>query len=137
MPTLQSTAAATAPAVTQAHAVDGGRTVAGTALQATWVAYLAYGAWAAAALPEHPEPPIVVAVALEVVALAILAASVGLLFRRRWAVRTSAVLALPMVALAVMCVLADAGNHWIAEAGFAVAVVGLSLHPASWRMHDR
>ena len=68
---------------------------------------------------------------------AVLAATAGLLVRRRWALWLSAGLALPMVALAVACVLADAGNHWVAEAAFAVGVTALSLHPASWRMHTR
>lgn len=113
------------------------RTGAGVALQATWLAVIAYNAWGSVALPPHPEPSPAVSLLLTVCGFAILAAAGGLLLRRRWALWTSTALVLPMVTLAVLCVLADAGSHWIAEAGLAVAVLVFTLHPGSWRMHTR
>jgi hypothetical protein len=112
-------------------------TTAGALLQVVWSAVIAYLIWASYALPEHPPAPAVVELLSAVVGWAILASAGGLLLRRRWALWTSVALALPMVGFAVMCFTADVGNHWIAEAGFAVAITGLSLHPASWRMHSR
>lgn len=117
--------------------VEAGPTAAGRILQAAWLGYVGYGVWAAVAGPEHPEPAAVWRVPLLLLGLAVLAVTAGLVRRRRWALQASAVLSLPLVALAVWCFAADAGAHWVAEAVFAAVVLGGSLHPGSWRMHDR
>ena len=112
-------------------------TGAGRALQLTWLGYLAFAIWLSAYGPQHPQPPTWIEPLLVLVSWAIMATTVGLLFRRRWALWTSAALCLPIVGLAVMCRLADVGNHWILEAVFAVGITAFTLHPDSWRMHSR
>ena len=114
-----------------------GSTVAGRALQAAWVGEIAYALWLGIAGPDHPEPAPIWQLPLFALGVATLAVTGGLLRRRRWALQASAVLALPLVALAIWCFAVDAGGHWVGEAVFAAVVVGTSLHPASWRMHVR
>jgi len=135
--TLTHRAVEPGKATTSAPSAPATWTVAGASLQVVWSAVIAYSVWASYALPEHPPLPAVVELLSALAGWAILATAGGLLFRRRWALWTSAALALPMVGFAVMCFTADVGNHWVAEAGFALAVTGLSLHPATWRMHAR
>jgi len=112
-------------------------TGAGRALQVTWLGYLAFAIWMSAYGPQHPQPPAWIQPLLVLVSWGIMAATAGLLFRRRWALWTSSALCLPVVGLAVMCRLADVGNHWILEAAFAVGITAFTLHPDSWRMHSR
>jgi hypothetical protein len=87
--------------------------------------------------PEHPPVSLPVEVLSGLLGAGILAATTGLLARRRWALRLSVGLALPMMASTVMCRLAEAGNHWMMEAALAVGVTAASFHPGSWRMHTR
>ena len=124
-------------AVPTTSAPESETTAAGLGLQAAWAGYVLYGLWLSSSGPEHPVPPAWVDALLSLLMISVLAVTAGILGRRRWALWGSAALALPMVGLAVMCFQADAGNHWVAEAGFAAAIVAGSFHPASWRMHTR